>query len=185
MSTSYEFRANIKATIMMKLYNEQLEYWNDKLFKLSQENAKSLGRVTNAAWNQYAIYFNNKAWGSEWLDWDDSEPTSYCVELNPAYPLFHERMVRIAGELQELHDERYETERFLSGFVLFNASPAIFRKILGSTLYNVVQKELESHQGELTEKATNKSILEYANKNVRIIKAMYARLMINLISTPY
>lgn len=189
MSTVYEFREKIKTKLMEKLYSKQLAHWNSALIALSIENARSQDRVISAKlpW-EYSIYYRDKKWCPEFLDWTDNSESVYCIQLNPAYPDFETRMERIADELTDIREERYEAERFLSGVVLFNAPPEPYKRILGSTLYAVIASELKSHHYTIRSPDYSPNaeygLIQFARKNISIVKAMNERLMMNLISLP-
>jgi len=184
MSTVYDYRKIIKDTLMSKLYESQLAYWNQRLTTLSEQNAQAYGRDLSIG--HYAIYFANRRWLPEHLDWKDQVETAYCLPLHPAFPQFVEEMEVMATEFTELTDERYESDRFLSGLVLFAAPPATYERILGDTLYAACSKEIQEHCGDYQnpewEQNSEFSIKTFADANKAIVKAMNQRLMINMIT---
>lgn len=189
MSTVYEFRENVKAILMQKLYQKQLSYWSTQLIKLSNENAHTQGRKLWYSFNnvelfQYSIYFRDKKWSPQYLEWTADIETAYCTSLNPDYPEFQERMARIADELTDIDVERYEVERFLSGLMLFGAPPEEYLKVLGRTLYQSVKAEITAHEhhGKDWNRNASYPFKQYTAKNKRIVVAMNERLMMNLIA---
>lgn len=169
---------------MRKLYTDQLRYWNGELAQLSKDNADSLGRGFDGY--HYAIFWNNKSYAPEKLDWTPSIEKAYCLPLNPRLPKLASRMQRIAEEYEELCDERYEAERFLSNLMLFSAPPKRLRKILGRTLYKVCEKNVERYCSGFSDRdwALNNefSLKTFVENNQSIIKAMNARVIINLVT---
>lgn len=177
------YRMRIKTCVMERLYERQLEFWNRKLKELSRENADSYGRDPS---EEYAIFFRNRRWVPENLDWTDNEPPAYCLPLNPKIPDFEKRMAEIADEFEELCNEKYEAERFLSNIVLFAAPPKRYREILGETIYSFVRDELEAYCPGIEDRdweVNNEySMKEYVEANQRIIKSMNERVLLNLVT---
>jgi hypothetical protein len=173
---------------MTKLYGKQLHLWNEALLQLGVENAYSLNKNLGiVGYPRYTIYYHNRTWKPVYLNWlAEEDEEVFGLDLNPAFPEYEKRMSRIAEELTELEDEKYEVERFVSGLVLFNALPKAYAKILGRTLYAAISVEIEQHCASFTdvewETGSNKSLETYANNNKYIITAMNERLMMNLIT---
>jgi len=196
MSNAYEYRKIIKDTLMTKLFNKQLLFWNNKLHDISYDNAKSFGRlvssnIENENWWEYLIFYRNRKWHPVYLDTMNDPETAQCLPLNEDQPNFTKRMNRIADELTELREEIYEAERFLSGLVLFNAPPNIFKKIMGDTLFGAIKKELDESTYTVTYTHPDSipavmdaefSLQVYADTNVRIIQAMNERIVLNLLT---
>lgn len=188
MWNEYEFRAIIKGSLMSRLYEAQMEYWNLRLKKLSQKNAQSFGRSDD---DNYAIYFENRKWKAEFLDWTDNESTMFCLPLNPECPELKEDMEEIALQFGNLREEKYEADRFLAGLMLFRVPARAFRKILGSTLYTACKPHMENAVDSATgrpyyevewDEGTKKSLITYMKKNMRIVRAMQERVLFNLIT---
>lgn len=186
MSSVYEYRATIKDTLMKKLYDKQLKKWNIALLHLATQNAVAHGREIEAC-TVYSIYFRNQQWTPEpfsGLDWDNWKVVPSCLPLHDSSIDFIERMERIADELNDIKVERYESERFLSGFVLFNGSPKAYEHTLGNTLFSAIAKEVNEHCGQYgNDICANKSLKTYAKNNVFIIEKMNERLLLNLITS--
>lgn len=196
MSTAYKFRQTVKSRLMEKVYGKQLEYWSTKLIRLSNDNALSQGRTQSSdPFTTYSIWYRGRKWAPEYLDWTDIPESTYCISLLDTY---EERMERIADELDDIRTERYESERFLSGLVLFNATPQAYRDILGSTLFKTIETLLpvthtvdvqqniihfKENRLEETENG-NHAIKQYARNNIDIVRKMNERLLMNLISQP-
>jgi len=185
MSSVYEYRAIIKDTLMHKLYYKQLQKWNKALLELSRKNSLSLGR-THVSHIPQAIWFRNKKWLPEELDWSDSVEISFCTQLNPDYPEYAILMAEIADELSEIKTEKYESERFLSGLVLFNAPPNVYEKVLGNTLFSAISSEVYQHckhyNGVEFKNDCKSTLITYVKTNTNIIQTMNERLMLNLIT---
>lgn len=184
MSTAYNnYREAIKNAILKKLYQAQLDYWNGKLLDLSRANAVAYGRNDGAT---YAIYFRNKRWAPEHVDWTDNLKPAYCLPLHPSSPNFVIQMGEIADELEELVDEKYEAERFLSSLVLFTAPPNRFKEVLGETLYAVCRADVEGAAGGFDQYCWNanddQALQDFVKPNARIIAAMNERVLLNLVT---
>jgi hypothetical protein len=184
MSTVYEYRDNIKAKLMRKLFGRQLQFWNAELFTLGLKNAISKERdiITSMP---YTIFYRNKQWMPVYVNWVDERPLP-CTELNLDYPDWEPRMARIADELQDLADEKYEAERFLSALVLFDAPPEAYERILGNTLYSTIAVELKRHcsrfAGSGWELNTEHSLAAYIETHTAVVARMNERLLMNLIT---
>jgi hypothetical protein len=178
-----DYRLIIKNKLMSKLYKAQLDYWNKRLIKLSRTNAMCFGRQQNL---KYAIYFNRRQWRPEHLDWADNDTDAYCLPLHSSFPDMTEEMAIIADEMSQLEHEKYETDRFLSGLVLFKAPPHIFHKVLGDTLYRPIQPEIEKFCSHFSNKEWDRngefSMNIFIEKNQGIIKAMKERILVNLVT---
>ncbi len=178
MSTVFEYRALIKDTLMLKLYQQQILKWNKALYVLGQKNASTYSNID--LHTIYSIQYKGHIYTPEGSDktWLESK---YVCSLNPNYSQFVEKMERIAYELNSMKTERYESERFLSGFVLFTATPATYERILGTILYSAIKLILEEHQWLVNNAEEDRSINTYARHNKFIIKTMQERLLLNLI----
>jgi hypothetical protein len=183
MSTVLDYREHIKLALMKRLYQAQFRHWNNKLILLSKTNAQCYGRSRYK--DNYGVYFKNKSWYPEHLDWTNKEENKYCLPLHPDFPNMLIEMGIIAEELQELQDEKYEADRFLSGLVLFNMPPNIMKETLGHTLYAPVRFFIERFASDLKfdwSESEEFSLITYIGKNQTILKAMHERLMLNLIT---
>ena len=109
--------------------------------------------------------------------------------MHPNFPEELEDMAEIAEELDTLVEEKYETERFLSGLISFPAPAEIFAEILGDTLYSTIAAEIEKHVNydplmkpdEWNERQAVSLESFMRNKNY-IVQAMRQRILLNLIT---
>lgn len=176
------YRSVIKETVLRRLYDDQFNYWNKELQNLSAENAESQGRRGRG----YSIFWKNREYAPQTVNWTSNGEKGYCLPLNPRVPEYTARMLEIAEEFDELAEERYEAERFLSNLVLFAAPPKRLQKILGRTLYRVVQKEIEHWCAGFSDADWNVnnefSLKTFVETNQEIIKKMNERVMLNLVT---
>jgi len=186
MPTVYDYRSAIKDTLMRKLYQAQLKYWNNRISRLSNLNAMCYGRKIRSNSPLYSIYFQHKRWQPDHLDWTDNVESAYCLALHPDFPDMRVEMLEIADEFEKLRNERYEAERFLSGLVLFTAPPERMEQILGHTLYSPCREAIKRFYGDYTENQWDCngefSLRTFVEKNQGILKAMNARILYNLIT---
>jgi len=136
----------------------------------------------------FSIYYEGQKWTPEplpGLDWCNWRIDASCVALNETSD-FKARMDRIIYELDDIKTERYESERFLSGLVLFNGPPTVFEKVLGNTLYSAVAKQFEEHFTNFSSPDwsdwSDYSLKTYVNANKHIVDKMNERLLLNLIT---
>ena len=113
------------------LYEQEINYWNARLQKLSDKNCKIQGRT-----KEYTIYFR----GTVWTPINHESPTpahhpKYTLQLPDDHPEMIQEMEIIAEELSKLKDEIQEATRFINGLLSFNLPPKMLEKILGETLY--------------------------------------------------
>lgn len=176
----------IKDTLMAKLYELQFEHWNKRLTIVSQKNAICYNRDTD----KYAIFYRNKKWRQQGMYWFDNEDNALCLPVHPDFPDIAQEMEIIATEFDEIIEEKYEVERFLSGLFLFLAPPEVFKKVLGVALYSACSEELskhgmhvEMHMDDIEWNSNAEDSLEvYLKDKSYIITAMNERLMMNLIT---
>jgi len=172
---------------MTKLYDQQLKKWNGALLALGHDNALAYGRTIELC-TVNSIYFRERKWIPERIaDWADWRIAAYCLPLFPDSADFVSRMERIADELNDIKDERYESERFLSGLVLFRVpSPEIYEQVLGSTLFSAIAAEVKIHCRDFVDPDPSEhydlSLQTYVTTNAEIVTTMNERLMLNLIS---
>ena len=181
MSSVYEYRNRIKETLMGKLYDQQVKTWNSKLFALAHVNAHANEWPTEPR-TVYSIRYGGKKYTPEIWDWTMWRESEYAFALSPDYPEWEDQLKRIIDELEDIRIERYESERFLSGLVLFTATVETYERILGATLYAAIKRPLEDHQGRIYDDEEDHSLDQYARNNIHILKAMNERLMMNLIT---
>lgn len=183
MSNLLDFRLAIKLKLMELLYQEQMKYWNTRLMRVSRMNKQAHGR-----WDRlnYAVYFNDKVWRPEHLDWTKNDESAYCLELHPSNPELAAEMRIISEELGEIEEERYEADRFLSGLVLFKCPPNVFHQVLGDTLYAPCRREFEEFCSQYPTSGWDRngefSMNIFVEKNKNIITAMKERLLVNLVT---
>lgn len=188
MSTIFDYRWAIKNKLMEKLYEDQLKYWNLKLSNLAFNNALTHGRGIDVVNNRmtYAIYYDDKEWRPQHLDWTKRDESKYCLELHPSNPQLADEMAVIADELGEIEEERYEAERFLSGLLMFEAPPEIFQKVLGDVLYEPCKTEVLEFCSQFSTDVWDKngefSMNIFIERYQSIITAMKQRLLRNIVS---
>ena len=185
MSTIYDYRLAIKTKLLASLYADQLKFWNRKLRALSTKNAMCHGRQQRVNLS-YAVFFGNREWRPQHLDWTEDDTSAYCLPLHSAFPEMQEEMAVIADELGEIEEERHEADRFLSGLVLFKAPPSIFLDVLGETLYEPCQVEIEAfcskYPADVWDRNGEFSMNIFVEKYQYIIIAMKSRILVNLVT---
>lgn len=177
------FRSQVLHLVMTKLYNKQFMFWNSELRELSEENALSQGRGGDGL--QYAIYWNFKRYAFVTKPFASVDEKAYCMPLNPRIKEYADRMEEIATELDELHDERYEAERFITNLLTFEAPPERFEKVLGATLYRVVQEPVARWFADCADNWSDNSefgMRTFVEANQEIITKMNERVMLNLVT---
>jgi len=184
MSTIYDFRCVMKELLMTQLYKLQIEYWNKAFNIVADKNAQNHGRC-----ERYNVYYNNKRYYPLVFEWCDEpiNPNQFCLPMHTDFPEELEDMKEIASEMDEITDEKYETERFLAGLITFPAPPEIFAEILGDTLYSTIAGEMEEHAANYEyssfwnarQEVSLRTFME--NKNY-IVQAMRQRILLNLIT---
>lgn len=185
MSNAYDFRENVKRLLLEKLYKAQLNYWNNRLRAVAIKNTRAHGRGWAANAHEYVIYYNDKSWQYQVLDWVEKEHSKFCLPLHPDFPQMEDEMEEIAFEFEEIRLEMYEADRFISGLVTMPAPPEVLEQILGDTLYSACKDVLLRYRSanECTWNNSSELTLNtYVAKNQRIIRLMTERLMLNLIT---
>jgi hypothetical protein len=184
MSTIYDYRWIVKKALMEKLYRKQLVHWNERLLRLSRQNACCHGRTTTSQ-IQYAVWYRGREWKPQHLDWTETHENPYCLELF-LDPKLNDEMAVIAEELGEIEAERDKVERFLSGLFLFNAPPEIFHKVLGDTLYDPCEKEIKKfcsqHPEDVWDRNGDFSMNIFVEANLDVIQLMKQRMLVNLVT---
>jgi len=176
------FRSHVKYLVMQKLYNKQFMFWMFKLRVLSEENCLSQGRDDGLC---YAIFWNHKRYAPVTTPFADVPEKAYCMPLNPHIKEYAHRMEEIAGELDELWDERYETERFITNLLTFEAPPKRFEEILGATLYRVVQEPVTRWFADSDDAWNDNSefgLRTFVEANQETINKMSERIMLNIVT---
>lgn len=181
MLSVYEYRNNIKETLMDKMYSQQVKKWNGLLFLLAQENALAHSWPVDMS-TVYSIRYKGTKYTPEIWDWTTWRESEYAFALSEDHPEWEEDLKLIISELEDIRIERYESERFLSGLVLFTATAETYERILGATLYAAIKEPLEAHQGRVYDEEEDFSINQYARNNMPILKAMNERLLMNLLT---
>ena len=177
------FRQQVRGLLMARLYNKQFMHWNNQLRTLSEENALSQGRGQDGL--RYAIYWKHKPYSVCHSPFAEPAEKAYCLPLNPRIREYADRMEEIAEELDELWDERYETERFITNLLTFDAPPKRFEQILGATLYRVVQEPISQWFADSPDNWSDNSefgIRTFVEANQEIIRKMNERVMLNIVS---
>ena len=176
------YRTDVVQEIMQYLYNKQYKLWQKKLKDLSVENQQSYGNQVTYA--RYALIWGNKIYRP--TDWTDRQSKEYCLPLNPKRPEFADRMREIAEELDDLDEEVYEVQRFLTNLFSFAAPPKRVKAILGPTLGRALEKAIDFYCSGLSDKDwTMNGNNEFAMKtfvdaNKDTIVKMNQRVMINM-----
>lgn len=176
------YRTEIVHDIMHHLYNEQYHLWQQNLKKLSRDNQQSYGYPLT--FSGYGLIWGNKTYQAN--DWTDRQSKEYCLPLNPKRPEFADRMKEIAEELDDLDEEVYEVQRFLTNLFTFAAPPKRVKKILGPTLGRTLEKVIDRYCEGLSDKDwTMNGNNEFAMKtfvdaNKDTIVKMNERVMINM-----
>lgn len=178
-----DIRSLIKFQLLHELYHQPFNYWNRRFWLLSKTNALAHGRTTKFS---YAVYFKDKQYRPLNLDWTNVEESKYCLLLHPSFPDLRDEMQIIAEELDELSEEHYVVERFLSGLVLFKAPPNKFRQTLGDTLYQACKETIEKHFCVYPEDNWDKngdfSMNVFVEKNQKVVKLMNERIVKNIVN---
>lgn len=177
------FRANIRGALLTKLYNKQYNYWNSALRQLSEENALSQGRGSDGL--HYAVFWKHKPYSWTTTPFAESVEKAYCLPLNPRIKEYATRMEEIAEELDELWEERYEADRFITNLFTFEAPPKRFAQILGATLYRVVEDNVSAWFADAPDNWSDNSefgIRTFVEANQEIINKMNERVMLNIVS---
>jgi hypothetical protein len=108
----------------------------------------------------------------------------YALPLKVDEQDFTSRMEEIAEELDELHEEVYEVQRFLANLTTFEIPPKEYRKILGTTLYrevgDLVEECFKYAEDEWTENEQY-SLDSFLEQNKEVVDKMNQRILLNLI----
>lgn len=179
MLNLYDYRERIKDSLMVKLYDAQLIYWNRKLIVLASKNTDCHGRT-----GVYKIHYKGRNWDHQTMNFGERGHSNLFLRLHPDFPELEKEMEVIANEFEDLRDERYESERFLSGLVILPIPPHVFKDILGGTLYDVCSSYIE-RLAEYTsikwDTNTRVTVHTYCDSNKDILQTMNKRLIANLI----
>lgn len=176
-------RNDMVKILLRKLYDRQFKHWNVKLLKLCWENAESLGRAKDKI--RYAIYWNHKRYAATYQPFAEVDEKAYCLPLNPHIKEYADRMEVIAEELDELWDERYEAERYLTNLFSFDAPPKRFEQALGATLFRVVQPAITRWFADSRDSWSDNNefgMKTFVEANAATVRKMNERVMINLVT---
>ncbi len=130
------------------------------------------------------IFYANKKWTELSLTFTEPTEPTYCIELNPSFPHFAKEMKLIALEMEELEEESYDAERFLTSLLSLAWTPDTFKEIIGDTLYSSCCAILKIHERDLEPitEATTIALYTFVDENKAIAAKLTERLMVNLIT---
>jgi hypothetical protein len=184
----FDYGLEIKEGLFERLYRPQLEYWNKRLRQFSERNVAAYARE-DEDFNMddqsfVAIFYEGETFNLLPLDEDDDPRSPYCLELCENKPGLAEEMAIIAGEIRKLRRERYEAQRFLAGFMLFDPPPEKLEQILGDGLFRIchtiLSKKKWTHLSwDLREP---EAFQTFVTEQQSIITAMQERMLLNMIT---
>lgn len=186
----FDYGMVVKDGLFDRLYRPQLEYWNKRLRILSERNVACYAREDEAFnlsdQSFVAIFFEGDTFSLLPLDNDEDPISPYCLELYGGDVSLVDEFTVVAGEIQKLKRERYEAQRFLAGFMLFDPPPAVLQNVLGDGLGRICQNVLRERgwvpaqmQWAPHEPAALETFLE---EQQGIITAMQERMLLNMIT---
>ena len=169
---------------MQKLYSKQITYWNQKYSQAVLKLAEAQGQdMETIIFTNVAVTYKGRNWTSMSEYWliDDHDQV-YYLPLTDDMPELVKEFVPIFKEFTKLKRERYETDRFISGLLLFSLTPDSMCEVLGDNLYGLIQK-LYNERNSITSKDLfhPKSLATFLKKHRKIVQHMQERMVINLI----
>jgi len=184
MSTIYDFRLSIKTNLLENLYKIPITYWSTRLEEACNWNAQLHGRSRTMV-VPYGIWYKNRKWCPRSVDAFDTLERPYCLDLFPNKALAEDIEI-ITDELGELRVEFHEADRFLTGLILFEAPPAVFKRVLGDTLFAFCEEDMQqfctNFSLDVWDKNGDFSMNSFVETNQKIIQTMKQRLLRNLVS---
>lgn len=187
----FDYGMVVKEGLFERLYIPQITYWNNRLRALSERNVACYARE-DECFNLndqtfVSIFFEGEAFNLLLIDEDDDVSVSpFCLELYTQDQELLDEMQIVAHEIHKLKQERYEAQRFLAGFMLFDPPPRILETILGDGLNRICQNVLHSHgwaldqmQWDPHEPAAFETFLKEQQPT---ITAMQQRMLLNMIT---
>jgi hypothetical protein len=186
----FEYGMVIKDGLFNQLYRPQLIYWNQRLRNLSERNVAAYAREDEAFnlddQSFVSIFYDGETFGILPLDEDEDPVSPYCLELYASDKDLLEEMTIVAHEIKKLKQERYEAQRFLAGFMMFDPPPRILEKTLGDGLTRLCQNIVRAYgwawdemQWDPHEPAALETFLDEQRP---IITAMQERMLLNMIT---
>lgn len=180
----------VKDGLFDRLYRPQLEYWNKRLRVISDKNIAAYARCDDAFnaddHSFVSIFFDGETFGLLPLDEDDDPTSPYCLELYDKDPELVQEMQIVAHEIHKLKRERYESQRFLAGLMLFDPPPAKLASVLGDGLTRICHNVIRENDWALTEmqwQVSEPDALEtFLEEQKPIITAMQERMLLNMIT---
>jgi hypothetical protein len=179
-STYFSAWSVIKHDILDGLYGTQIRFWNNKLAKLIQKNGQFQGVIIPEAMAaKSAIQQGSHSWTALPINWlEVSHDPEYHFSLFPDSPDLEEDLIKISHELAKIKKERYESDRFLSGMVMYVPTSEELREILGDNLYSLVNYKVADTTTDILAFNTLEHFLEI---NAHILEHMQERVLLNLL----
>lgn len=186
----YDYAYVVKEALFANLYLRQIEYWNNRLRKISDMNVECYSRADPAFngndQNFVSLFYDGEVFGLLAPDEDDDQPSPYCLELYAGDPVLEAEMETLGHELRKLKKERYVAQRFLAGLTIFEPPPEQLEQILGEGLYRICHNALSHgivNYAPLTWPVSEPEALEtFVSEQQHIIKAMQERVLLNMIT---
>jgi hypothetical protein len=186
----FDYGMVVKDGLFDRLYRPQLEYWNKRLRSLSDRNVACYAREDEAFnlddQSFVAIFFEGDTFSLLPLDEDEDPISPYCLELFTGDKDLVDEFIVAAGEIQKLKRERYESQRFLAGLMMFDPPPAKLESVLGDGLGRICQNVLRDrgwNSAEMQWDPHEPAELEtFLDEQQGIITAMQERMLLNMIT---
>jgi len=186
----FDYGLVVKDGLFTRLYTPQIEYWNKRLRDLSARNVATYARE-DEAFNLddksfCSIFYEGETFSLLPVDEDDDPKSPYCLELSGTDRELAEEFPIIAEEIHKLNRERYEAQRFLAGFLLFDPPPSKIVNVLGDGLgricHNVI-RERGWNPNEMQWNISEPMALEtFLEDQQPIVTAMQQRVLLNMIT---
>ena len=186
----FDYGMVIKDGLFGKLYIPQIKYWNKRLRSLSEQNVDCYAREDEAFnlndQSFVSIFFDGEAFNLLPIDEDEEQASPYCLELYPEDQPLVDEMHIVAYEVYKLKRERYEVQRFLAGFMMFDPPPQTLVETLGDGLSRICQNVLRERgwvANEMQWDPHEPAALEtFLKEQQPIITAMQERMLLNMIT---
>jgi len=194
MLTAYEtkqlsdVRAAIREGFLTRLYGEQLKYWNSRLIRLASRNAIVHGRRESNLQTfilGYDLFHNGQIWLPETLNLPNIREKRACLPVHPDFPQLEVEADIVTAELEELIDEKYETNRFILGLITFPMTADTFQEIVGDILYSACELVIRRYERLVRLQicgASNTALNTFVTEHAYIRDVLKQRLLINLIT---
>jgi hypothetical protein len=175
---------SLKDNLINKLYHPQVKYWNKRLIDISERNIvhyTSLDPSFVADECFVSIFYDGITLDLLSVEIDDDNPikSHYCLELFTDDKDLGKDCEIVTREILRLKQERYEAERFIAGFCMFEPPPSTVLEVFGDRLGHLCLEDIKLLEWELYDPIGFKTFVE---DNQDIITSMQERILLNMIT---